>query len=221
MKYFALILFIAFLVACSEQKNPDKRLKDKNVPVEFDLGIAKDGVYKNDFFEMSFEYNENWYLQDDKEREALLDEGIERATGENAEKGRKLEAGKVNNVNLFVALEQAPGEVYDFNSSIIVLAENLALANGKIKSGKEYLETAFENFANESSIASRSSIQPKTIGSKQFHRVTLNTDTGIIEVEQQCYAIIINDFALMFIFSYANEEQEAEMYKFLSSVKFN
>ena len=142
MKFIATLLIAFLLFGCSSE-HKDTRLKDKDVPMDFDLGVAENGIYKNDYFGMTFSYNKNWLPQSHEELNRLVDFGAEIATGDDELLKASVEASKVNTAYLFCVFRDKITASTSFNPSVMTVAENVSKFNS-VKSGEDYLRQALK-----------------------------------------------------------------------------
>lgn len=221
MKHLTILLALFLLIGCQNEKNADPRLKDKNVPVDFELGTSKDGKYTNKYFGLTFNYNKNWHLQTNEEIAQMMKEIHEEETDKSVKE--KLEENSVNNVDLFQIFKEDPESVEygEFNPSLLILAENISRGKSLIKNGKDYLEITKENYANTEIIQNAiGGIDPITIGSKKFHQMRLETDLGVAVIKQVCYAMVEKDFAFLVFLSYVDDDQKKELDAMVNTFKF-
>ena len=142
MKSLTILLALFVLIGCQNGKknnNPDERLQEKEVPDNFDIGEAKDGRYTNNYFNLSFEYDQEWDVLTYEELESLMDMGVEVSSQSNKKLKKSFEAAKVRTAQHFGAFKHDP-ETFTgmFNPSVLVLSENVTMHD--MQYGDEYLE---------------------------------------------------------------------------------
>ncbi len=219
MKYFVLIATIAFLAACSTQQNPDERLKDKEVPADFDIGEMKEGVFTNKYFGFKFRFNEDWDIQTEEELAELVDLGSEIASGGDNKMKSALKASQVRSAQHFCAFKYDVGSSVDFNPSIMVISENIKGKN--LVYGDEYLEIIREMWPKtQVNVKQIGVIKELEIGGEDFFVMEAETKAYGISIRQKYYCSIRKDFALCLIVSYLDEEQENEMSSVIDSFGF-
>ena len=131
MKSLTILLALFVLIGCQNGKknnNPDERLQEKEVPDNFDIGEAKDGRYTNNYFNLSFEYDQEWDVLTYEELESLMDMGVEVSSQSNKKLKKSFEAAKVRTAQHFGAFKHDP-ETFTgmFNPSVLVLSENVTM----------------------------------------------------------------------------------------------
>ncbi len=219
MKFLTTLLIAFLFIGCSRQ-HEDPRLKDKDVPLDFDMGIAKDGTYSNKYFGMKFNYNKDWAVQSTDEMNQLLEIGAKAAAGDDKNLKARIEASKVKTAYLFCAFKDAPGTVLGFNPSFIAMAENTSNVNA-IKNGEDYLIQMQKMLKTTQLNATPiSGIEKRNIGSKPFYVLSTVTETSGMTLYQEYYATVDKGFSLAFIISYEDDEQRAELQEILASTQF-
>lgn len=214
---FTLILFV-FGCQESEEKNPDKILKNKDVPVDLDLGEANNGIYVNKYFGLSFEYDEEWFLQDHETLEKLVDRGAEIAKDQLKE---SVEASIVRTASLFGAFKFDPAKTTGFNPSLMVMIENVK-GDENINYGDEYLEQIRELWPQlEVDVKQRGTITEAYLDGKEAYKMIAEIkapSTGI--VTQEYYCTIYKNFALVFAISYESDSERNELKRAIESIRF-
>ncbi|MDC0257459.1 hypothetical protein OAK35_01820 [Crocinitomicaceae bacterium] len=221
MKHLSLLLALFVLIGCQpDNKNRDKRLKDKDVPVDFDLGEAKNGTYKNKFFGFSFVYNEDWSLQSYDDMERIMQMGSD-AFSENEKKEQLLDAAKVRTANLFGVFKHDIGSI-ESNPNMLMIAENIKQFPS-VKYGDEYLELIRELWGQQTQlkISQVGTIQPVKVGGKEFYKMQAELTIPYSgKAYQDYYCIVDKGFALVFALSYTESEELNELEEIVKSMKF-
>ncbi|XOV67444.1 MAG: hypothetical protein ACFHU9_17655 [Fluviicola sp.] len=221
MKYLSIVCALFLLIGCQGKKNnnPDKRLQDKEVPDNFDIGEMKDGTFTNKFFDFSFQYNEEWDIQTQEELEELMDLGSEMVSGGDQSVKASMEASKVRSAQHFGAYKYEYGSLVDYNPSIMIISENIKGAD--IVYGDEYLEILREMWPNmQTDIRQIGTIQETNLGGKKFAVMEAEMKVYGIPVRQKYYCYVMKGFALGIITSFVDQDQEDEMSQVIRSLRF-
>lgn len=220
MKFLPLLFSLAFLASCSQApKNSDPRLKDKDVPVDFDLGTMKNGVFTNEYFGFTFRFDEEWDVQTQDELKKLMELGSEMASGDDKVLKSSIKASEVRSAHHFGAYKHEVGTLVTYNPSAIVFSENIKGTD--IAYGDEYLERARDMWPRtQMDIKQIGTIQEERIGNKDFFILEAEMTVYGLAIHQKYYCTIMKDFALGIIISYLDEEQEEEMHKVVESLSF-
>ncbi len=223
MKYLTILIALFVLFGCQNEKknnNPDKRLQDKEVPDNFEIGEAKNGVYTNGFFNISFKYNEDWDILSYEELEALMELGAEVSSGKSEKLKKAADAASVRTAQHFAAFKY-DRETFsgNFNPSIIVLSENIKAAG--LKYGDEYLEQLRELWSEaDMNIKQIGVIEEEKINGRTFFTLTGLIKNFGVEVTQKYHCAIIKNFAFVIIDTYMEEADHEETAVIMESFKF-
>lgn len=217
---FLFFLSLSFIIFSCSTTHEDPRLKDKDVPMDFDLGVAENGIYTNKYFGMTFSYNKNWNVQSHEELNRLVDLGAEVATGDDELLKASVEASKVNTAYLFSVFRDELGSSVEFNPSVMSIAENVSKYKS-FKTGKDYLKQA-------RTMIERSQLQTEMVGdfekvnlgTKPFYSMTLKGEQMGVTYTQEYFATIEKGFSLSFIVTYQTDEDRAQMIEVLESIEF-
>src|SRR4051812_32072429 len=131
-----ILLFIALttLTACN-----------KSTPITevegFDYGRVRNDKYTNTFFNIEMNVPKGWSIQDDTQRKEIMKQGGEEVFKDDDKMKKVLKASEITTANLFMAFAKKPGTNVEYNSNILLLAENIEQYPG-LKSGDKYLENA-------------------------------------------------------------------------------
>lgn len=212
MKFLSIILALFLIIGCQEKKNnnPDKRLQEKEVPDNFDIGKAKDGVFKNEYFGLTFKYNPNWDVLSYDELESMM-ETNSKAVAKNNKKLKQLaEASNIKTAHHFAAYKYDHQTYPGFNPSVIVMSENIEKVN--LKYGDEYLEHVRDLWAQtDMNIKQVGVIKEKKIAGKQFFTMRASITTFGVEVFQDYNCAIIKDFAFIVVETYMEPSELGEL----------
>ncbi len=193
--------------------------KNVNVPLSFDYGYVKEGVYDNTYFKFKLPVNPDWYVLNNEEAEELYESGKDIASGDNESLKKALDASMINVAKLFNVFKSEPGTVTTFNPSIIINAENLK-NYPNVDTPEKYLDQAKEMFRQ--SAMDIEYIEEKKdvhIGSQDFVFMSVKNKTYGVEVLQDYYVTLKERFAVAFIMSYMTEADKKELYEMFNKLK--
>jgi len=221
MHRFYLLTTVLLLLGCSpqEKKNPDKILSNKDVPATLDLGEAKNGIYKNKYFGLSFEYDDEWFLIDHETLDEMADAGIKSVA--KGELRKSIELSKVRTATLFGSFKFDPERTLGFNPSVLLIIENLK-GSVTMSSGDDYLKQTKELWSQmQVDIKQVGSIAEAHLDGKESYtmisEITIPT-VGVIRQEYFC--TILKGFAVVFCISYSDESERDELFRAIESVRF-
>jgi len=209
-----LLLLSLFLTNCSSS--------GKNLPKGFDYGEVKDNIYLNTFFDFSMNIPSGWVIQDKEQADELMQMGKDMIAGDDKKMKAVLDASYIKTANLLTVFqyELNTPEII-FNPSLAIVAENIKLTPG-IKTGADYL-THGRKFMEQTQMYDYISeeFEKETINGVDFYILEAIIEFGEIEILQKYYVTILNNFALSFIVTSGDEEQQDILMKSMRSIKFN
>ncbi|MDD7887277.1 hypothetical protein [Flavivirga sp. 57AJ16] len=193
--------------------------KNTNVPMFFDYGSVKEGVYDNTFFKFKLPINPDWYILNNDEADRLYQSGNDLVSGNNESLKKTLDASMVNVAKLITVFKLELGATDDFNPSILINAENLKNYPG--------VDTPTKYLAQAKALIRRSAmdieyIEEKDkvqIGSQDFVFMSLKNKGYGYEILQDYYVTLKKGFAISFIMSYTTEEDKDVLYKMFDKLK--
>lgn len=222
MKYLILLLSIVFLAACSQKnENPDKRLQEKEVPDDFEIGIAENGTYTNNYFNFTFDYDTTWAVQSFEELQKLMDAGQELVAGDDEAYKNAIKASQVRTATLFGAFKYEVNAMEESNPNILIIAENIKQFPGSLY-GDDYLEKVRDMWGNsQMDIKQIGTIRAAPIDGKEFYKMTGEITTLFGSARQDYYCIILKDFALVFALTYTNESELEILEEIVATMQFD
>jgi len=200
---------ILFMSACST-------VEDASLNSE----VYEEGVYRNEYLGFRILLPQDWSLQNEEMEKRLTKAGSD-YLGHNESESRVMQEQAEETVNYLFTLFKYPlGTVIDYNPNIIGLAENVADYPG-IKTGKEYLQHVRNQLlAAQADFVVSDVSDTYILDGRTFY--VLRTDLNFMGtiVKQRHYATKINEYILLFTYSYQKKESEEELLKILKSVVF-
>lgn len=191
------------------------------VSAEISYGVIGNGVYSNDYFNMSIKVPENWFVQSNAEQKELMELGGDLISGDNDNLKNILKEAEKNTVNLFSFFKYEQGAPVPFNPSIIAVAERVVGMPG-IKRGSDYLFHVKKILnAGQMKYEFPNKVYSKSYSGVSFDVMPAEIIVGNTTVLQQFYATKSKDYVLSFVISYANQAQIDELHSIIGDLRFS
>lgn len=207
-----LFIIVIMIPGCENSSNMDN----------FDYGNVESGVYQNDYFDFKIKLPEVWVVQSKEQTELISDAGRNLIAGDDDNMKAIFEASEINVANLLVAFQYEMGTPVDYNSNIMVVAENIKNSPG-VKNGSDYLflsRKIIEQGQLKYDYLSKE-FESETINNVEFHKMEAQLNYVGIEIKQIYYSTILKGFSFNVIISYATDEQKEILLKALNSMDFD
>ena len=202
-KYLFLVAFLAvFFVSCN---------KKQSQPLNFDYGKVENNVYNNSFFKFSIQIPPTWETLTQEQNQNLMN-------AESADKKANVEQTSVNLLTVLQNENENPGA--DFYANLSVIAENLK-GSDRVKNGTDYLmltRKALDDTGIKREYPDKGTVI-ENINGTEFSTMRVNTVDPSLKFSQKFYTTIINGYALTFIESYGDENQQIELNKIIQTLK--
>lgn len=211
MRFIPWILLLALLSGCKQSPK---------VPENFDYGKIENGVYSNNYFDFEIPVPDKWVVQNQEQVKQLQKQGEDLIAGNNKELAAKVKAANVGTAILLTVFKnKTDSNINEFNSSFIILAENLG--NSGVKKAEDYLVHA-KAIMQQSSISYQFSPDffSERIGNKEFEGMNTAMNSNGVTVQQVYYSMIDKNFAVSMIISFARDEQKRELKDIINKIKF-
>ena len=192
----------------------------KRASDEIDFGAVENSTYRNDYFGLSVKLPSEWSVQDKETRQKLMDLGRKMVQGDDKNLKAVIKASEMQTVNLFAAFKHPIGTPVPYNPNIMCLAERVSHMPG-IKRGKDYhfhSKRLLESSQMEVSFPKEASTEE--LGGHNFDVMYVEAPIAGMTIRQKHYAAIMKGYALVFIVSFTNGEEESTLDNVLSSVTF-
>lgn len=213
MKSICLSLFFLSVIGCKKEV--------KNLPEDFNFGEAKNNVYTNPYFGLTFEYPSDWSVQSKRDIKAITVEGNKYLASDHSQLKSALKASQINIAYLFSIFRyplKSPKQGY--NASLSLVAENIT-GNPKIMRGRDYLFNSKELLKQTPALYEfEDGFDTKTIDGNTFDVLRANVSYGGYKVDQEFFCIVRDGFSLSFILSYTNGEEQVALYKIINAIEF-
>jgi len=192
----------------------------KETPNEIDFGAVKNSVYQNQYFGLTLKLPSDWSVQDQQARQKLTETGAKMLAGEDKNLKAVLKASELQNVNLLAAFKHPVGTPVPFNPSIASGAERVRDLPG-ITRGRDYhFHTRKMMQSGQIKFEFPKEITTEKLDGIDFDVMYVSMTIGPTTVQQKYYASIMKGYALIFIASFTNADEEAALQKILESVSF-
>lgn len=191
----------------------------KQVPV--DQGRLQDGIYTNDYFSFFFTVKPGWVAMDAAARKTIIEAGkavVKEGTTD--KKKAQIDAALSRttfliNVSKYDVSMPRP----EFNALLMCMAERVPTAI--IKTGEDYLKASlhgFEGTAARMELVGRMRVEK--LGGVDFTVADMKLTAGPRVIVQRYYARVMNEYALVFVYSYMDEEDLKALDEMLATVRF-
>ena len=187
---------------------------------EIGYGEIEDGIYKNDYFNMSIEVPKGWAVQSQAALKELTDRGGELIAGDDENLKAVLSESDKQTVRMFAFFKYEQGAPVDFNPSIAAVAERVIHMPG-IKRGSDYLFHVRKLLqAGQVQYSFPKEIYTKDISGVSFDVMPAEISLANMVVYQEYYAARIKDYVLGFVLTYSNESELNELNQVIGMLKF-
>lgn len=210
-----LLIFVLAIITISGCKQSAK------IPENFDYGKIEKGTYSNDYFGFDIPVPATWAVQNKEQVQQLQKQGEQLVSGSNKELAAKVRAADINSAILLTVFKnKADQPTGEFNTSFIILAENLGTMSG-VKKGDEYLAHAKE-LMQQSALTYQfpSGFYTEKIGNREFDGMDVSMNASGNNIHQNYYSLIDKNFAVSIIISYVTNEQKNELKSIIDKIKF-
>lgn len=203
------ILLSVMLTGCS-----------KKATDEIDFGTFNKSVYTNSYFAVTVTVPGNWSIQDQEAQKRLMKVGTEAISGSDKNLKAVLKASEMQSVNLFGAFEKPLGSPVPFNPSIMGVAEQVRQMPG-IQRGSDYHFQVRKTLeSGQMQFKFPKDGYTERLGNVEFDVMEQEMNVRGLTIRQKYYTIIKKGYALSFIVSFTNREQETALRKALETVAF-
>lgn len=161
----------------------------------------EDGVYLNTFFELSLPIPEGWVIASAETEKRVRETGREMLSGQSETIDASLKAAEKSTFQLLMISEYPIGKPVEFNSNLILVAENVSHAPG-IETGADYLFHLHQVLTQSAMPYERvNEPEPVQIGGREFYETTYKLKQPQFTIVQNYLVTIDNGFALALISS--------------------
>ena len=208
MKSWFFLIATLLVFACS---NNEQKLSDT-----FELGDTENGVYRNDYFNLTIQAPPSWVALNRAEIRELMGGVVDKTLEENESMEGIIKTDQANSAHL-LAFSRAGDRP---NGSLFVTAQNAAMT-GFIKTAKQYQESSLPmlklmrpNYSYNKAI-----YQSNLGGVESYVLETYETTPGSNQ-KQENHVILLRDYFLLFVLTYNDESGKEELYKMLDTIEF-
>lgn len=187
---------------------------------EVDYGVIEDGSYKNSYFGLSIDIPQGWTVLSREQLDGVLDTGMEMMAGDDKNLSAAMQASKKQNFTLFAFLKYGLGAKVEFNPGIMAAAERVS-AVPEIKKGSDYLfHTKKLLEASPLEVNFPRDNYTTQISGVSFDVMPVTMEMAGVLIQQNLYAAIIDDYALLLTTTYSNESELEEVNGYLDGLTF-
>ena len=184
-------------------------------------GSFEDGVYSHDYLGFSLRLPNGWHIQSEAQLQAQTKMGQDLIAGDDELLKRQMKASEQQSVSLFSVFQHPIGKTPDFNPSISGVAEQVSLASG-VKSGADYHKFAKDLLAKgQMDYSFPTPVYSISLGGKNFDVLHAEINFQGVVIRQKYYAFLIEDYVLLFVTSYGNDQQDKMLESILQEIKFS
>lgn len=204
LKHLYLMLFLSFTFAACNKNDKNRQ--------DFDYGTIEEGIYHNSYFNFSVAVPSGWATLSQKQNQNLMNKNSSNIS----------DASKITTVILLTASQFELGATDSvFNSNMLLLAENVT-GNTRIRSGADYLKLTRQALEKEPVKREYPDklMSAKLINGTEFTTMRVITTDDNRTYSQEYYTMLVDDFALTAILTYATENERAILENALSTIKF-
>ncbi|HMG69052.1 MAG TPA: hypothetical protein VK588_15245 [Chitinophagaceae bacterium] len=214
VRKFVCLLLLFALLGCNQSRK---------IPLDFDYGKIGNGIYTNKFFGFEIPVPGKWFVQN-KELLQQLQKKIEDSMAKkNEDLASRIRASDISSAVLLTVLKKNEIDTTsgDFNSSFMILAENIGTISG-VSKGDQYLVHAKAIMKQTgASYKFPSDIYEEKIGNKEFYGMDIILNINGTDLKQSYYSTVDKGFALSMIISYDTEDQHKELKSIINNIKFD
>lgn len=194
---------------------------DKEADKEIGYGTIDDGVYTNDYFDLSIAVPEDWSVQSRAAQQALMDTGTGLIAGDDENLKSVLTESQKQTVNMFAFFKHEQGAPVEFNPSLIAVAERVSGMPG-IKKGSDYLFHVRKLLkGSQMTYEFPNDVYSQDLSGVLFDVMPTQLIIGDMTIHQQHYATRMDDYILGLILSYSSESELDELHAHLEELSFS
>jgi hypothetical protein len=193
--------------------------KKQQILENFDFGSTENAVYSNHYFKMHVPFDDSWYVKSQEEMKEIAKVGKELIESDSYK--RALEASEINNAYLFTLFKYGPDDLFAYNPSLSIVAENTKMYP-HVKRGRTYLQEVQKALSLTTVSYEFDMIDEEfIIGKYSFDMMNVTLDYLGLDIKQQYYTTISKGFSLSIILSYTTETQKAKLESMLNTIVFS
>ncbi len=185
-------------------------------------GVYTDGIYRNNFFQLSLVVPDGWRASTDEEIEKLMTVGSETIKQLNDSLSSVLDSNDFSEPILFIMLKtpESEGGKYKssgFPSSLILTYDKQKELNDSLNS-EDYLNQLIEEYAefNQLKMHFDQEFRQELIGDKEFVVLEGRANFGLMQLRQEYWHTLYKGYSLVLIATYTNSVDKIELH---SSIK--
>lgn len=177
--------------------------------------------YTHEYFGISFDVPQDWVMQGAEEKDAIMDEGRRMTEGAADGVRRAQLESAARRTNFLLSLFKHPPErpAEDFNAHLAFMVERVPSA--VVKTGADYMNLSLMTLKSTSvKVEVVGPVRAETLGGVTFAAADVRMTLPAGVAAQKYYTTVRRGYALVFIYSYADEADLKTFEGVLKSVKF-
>jgi hypothetical protein len=198
------------------------RSSDSNGPAaQPQTGGVSDHTYTNSTFGFSYTFPDGWTVHGAETQKEIMKVGKAMEAGNDPGRKAAFDAAADRTIQLLTVFQYPLGTPAKFNSSVQVMAEDVAFAPG-IKTGKDYLlvlEIGMKRGTLPVEFADN--ITEFTVEGRQFFRLDDQLHLGAVAAHQAFISTKVGKYILSFILTSASQQDLEMLAGTLNSISFN
>lgn len=214
--FFALIMSLG--VACNNgntgnngSETRDTTTSEPKAPAVLNYGVQDGYTYSNDYFGLTVEVPEGWFVRNRQEN-AMMEQAGNAAPV-------PIEALQV--IYLVDAFVHEPGSIVEYNPGVNIVATNLTEDDGSA-TNEAYLLKLRENLGKFTNYSfPDETITTQKVGGVEMGKAFGQTLIEGINILQEYYVTMRKGYVIQMTVSYADDAQKAELMKLVNGVKFD
>ncbi len=180
------------------------------------LGEAKDGFYKNTFFNFSFNFPKEWYLLNEAETNTAKIMGLDALKTEREKVNRAFAEATQKETLIFGIRRGIPGSGENSNLLIGVLKQP-----SKEATAEAVAITTRNFFLTNPKIKLAEDVRIIRSNGTTFATFTIETGFDAGKVNQKIFITIRESYSVSFVLTYLNSEELKALLKITESIKFD
>lgn len=208
--YWFVLVLVIVLAGCKKEETE-----------EVSVGKIENNIYRNEYFGLTLKIPEGWSVQDEEKKKEFSRIGSKMISGGNENVEKTLNASiKKRNVFFFSAFKYPLGSPVANNPNIAGLAESVEGMPG-VKRGSDVLfhvQNTLKMGGIKHTVAETGATEK--IGGVEFDVMKVILPFGNFSVKQNYYTAIMKNYAVSFVLTYMDEEDEKSLEEILETAEF-
>jgi len=214
-----IIAVFAFSTLVSAQTKtrpkPVPKAVPKVAPTVFEKGTVENSQYTNKYFGFTFPIPEDWNVQEEIIGKIIKSEGAKSTKAKTAAVQKEFDKAQSRLTVALTVFKNPVGS--EENASIVLSLEDVSPVPA-VKDAVDYLQLMITTFKQMQLPPDMkyTEVKAEKLGSKQFGYI----DVTRANLKQRMYATVKKNYAILFVFSYTNDEDLEIMRTMLANGNF-